>query len=54
LPRRYIAKLLLTMFSQCLDINFERKFFENSEKPIFLRLIKNEAENKKLSCQKLE
>ena len=35
------------MSRQCLDMKFWRKIFENSKKPIFLRFIKNEAENKK-------
>ena len=47
LYRRYITKVLLKISRQCLDMKFWRNIFENSKKPIFLRFIKNEAENKK-------
>ena len=47
MSRHNIAKFLLKMSRQCLDMKFWRKIFENAKKPIFLRFIKNEAENKK-------
>ena len=47
MSRHDIAKFLLKMSRQFVDIKFWRKIFENSKKPIFLRFIKNEAENKK-------
>ena len=47
MSKHNIAKFLLKMSRQCLDMKFWRKIFENSKKPIFLRFIKNEAENKK-------
>ena len=46
MSRHNIAKFLLKMSRQCLDMKFWRKMFENSKKSIFLRFIKNEAENK--------